>query len=359
MGRVGLAPELDVREGYAARAVHGESDYSGVESPSNGSFLTLPSHAASVLRRRYADLVLAMDVKTGPVERLLHVGSGEGGLLALVNSQLEVEAVGMEPMLAWAEVANDQGHVTLDIVPELSDGGERYDVVCEHHLINRLPEPRRHLRFLRRLLTDDGVLVLEVPNLLHAPRPLAGGYLSPLRPHLFTARSLRTMCERAGFRVMHLEEGTELRAICRPLRATESRSRELPVGAGSEAVFHAVRCNDMRIRLKRVMADKGPTPEVLRVAIRAYDLCTWAPGRADLAIEIAASLECVGRWDEAASWLRRSLLDRKDPDVACMAIRCEAVAKATRSSQQGASELLGPDLGERVANVARARMQVN
>ena len=79
MGRVGVAPELDIREGYAARAVHGESDYSGVESPSNGAFLTLPRHAASVLRRRYADLVLAMDLKEGEVKRLLHVGSGEGG----------------------------------------------------------------------------------------------------------------------------------------------------------------------------------------------------------------------------------------------------------------------------------------
>lgn len=359
MGRVGLGPELDIREGYAARAVHGESDYSGVESPSNGSFLTLPSHAASVLRRRYADLVLAMDLKTGPVERILHVGSGEGGLLALVKSQLEVEAVGMEPMLEWAKVANEHGHATLDYVPELADGDERYDLVCEHHLINRLPEPRRHLRFLRRLLTDEGVLVLEVPNLLHAPRPLSDGYLSPLRPHLFTGRSLRTILERAGFRVIHLEEGTELRAICRPLRATEQRARELPIGAASEAVYHAVRCNDLRIRLKRVMADKGPTPEVLRVATRAYEVCTWPPGRADLAIEIAASLEFADRWEEAATWLRRSLLDRKDPDVACMAIRCEAVAKASRSSQPGACELLGPDLGERAATVARARMQLN
>lgn len=359
MGRVGFSPELDIREGYAARAVHGESDYSGVESPSNGSFLTLPSHAASVLRRRYADLALAMDLKTGQMERMLHVGSGEGGLLALVKSNHEIEVVGMEPLLPWAEVANEHGHVTLDYVPELADGTDQYDLICEHHLINRLPEPRRHLRFLRRLLVEDGVLVIEVPNLLHAPRPLSEGYLSPLRPHLFTALSLKTMCERAGFRVMHLEEGAELRAICRPLRANESRSRELPIGATSEAVFHAVRCNDMRIRLKRVMADKGPTPEVLRVATRAYELCTWAPGRADFSIEIAASLERVNRWEEAACWLRRSLLDRKDADVACMAIRCEAIAKATRSSTQGVSELLGPDLGERVATATRTRMHVN
>ena len=363
MGRVGTRAELDVSQAYAARAVDGEIDFSGVESPSDGVFLATRPHAAAVLRRRLADLVLASDGidrdEARPLE-VLHVGSGEGALLSLVTARLEgAETTGMEPMMTWGTAANEAGVKTLDIVPELADGEQQYDLVAEHHLLHRMPEPRRHLRALAALVREGGRLVLEVPNLLHAPRPLSDGYLSAFRPHLFTARSLRTMCARAGLTVVHLDEGSELRVICTPMPRGERGPREVAPGPSSIAVFEAVRCNDLRIRLKRALAKQGPTPEIMRVGMRAHEACRWRPGRADLAIELAAALERAKRWDEAAAWLRRSLLDRKDPDVACMAIRCETVAKAMARGTRGTSVHVGPDLGERLGPVPQPRHHVN
>ena len=360
MGRVGLRPEIDVREAYAARAVNGEIDFSGVECPSDGSFLAFRSHAAAVLRRRVADLMLARELFEGEApSTLLHVGAGEGALLSMASTRMEVEAVGMEPMVAWATQGKEAGLHIMETVPELGDTTATFDLVAEHHLLNRIPEPRRHLRALCQLLSDEGILVLEVPNLLNAPRPLAGGYLSPLRPHVFTQRSLVTMCQRAGLEVLHVEEGVELRVFCRRLRRGATRDRSIPVGPSSEIVVKAVRSNDVRLRLKRVLAAKQATPEVMRVAARAYEVCTWTPGKADIAIEIAAALERAQRWEEAAVWLRRSLLDRKDPDVACMAIRCESVARAVARGQTGAGVTAGPELGGHISHGSPHPISIN
>lgn len=340
MGRVGLAPVMDLPTAYGVRGLPGEIDVSGQEHPDTGDFLLTPTDLAATLRRRLSDAGLALQLArrqlmTAGVERdqprLLHVASGEGGLLSLARRKFDVDVLGLEPWKAWYEAAVAADVPTLDLAPELLDGARKFDVILEHHLLMRVPEPRAHLRCLAERLDEHGILVIEVPNLLAAPRPLEDGYLSITRPHLFTARALKNLCRKVGLVTVHCTEGTELRVFCRHARPGETDEARVVDGPRVRDVVDVIQGNDLRIKLKRGLTLRGPVPELLTMARKIIDASRWPPARADIAIEVARALERSKDYRGAAFWLRESLDHRTDPEVACMAVRCETIARALAS----------------------------
>jgi len=344
MGRVGLAPVMDLPTAYGVRGLPGEIDVSGLEHPDTGAFMLTTADVAASLRRRLSDVGLALQIaKTQSARqgsaandaehqgdakpRLLHVGSGEGALLSWAARKFDVDPLGLEPWKAWYERAEAAGVPTLDLAPELLETGERFDVIVEHHLLMRVPHPRDHLRSLARRLAPHGVLVLEVPNLLAAPRPLEEGFLSVTRPHLFTARSLRNLCHKVDLVPVHVSDGTELRVFCRH-RLPDEKLPHVADGPRVRDVVEAIHGNDLRIKLKRGLTTRGPVPALIEMAERILAKCKFAPTKADLAIEVAKTFERHHDWAAAARWLRESLTHRADADVACMAVRCETLARA-------------------------------
>ena len=77
---------------------------------------------------------------------------------------------------------------------------ERFDLVSMSHVLEHLPDPVGMLRLIReKLLTDNGLLLLEVPNFYaHDSYELA--HLACYTPHTLT-EALRL----AGFKVVQLE----------------------------------------------------------------------------------------------------------------------------------------------------------
>lgn len=98
------------------------------------------------------------------------------------------------------------------------DGSQRYDAVAIWNTFEQLPEPRNVLRRAHAALHEGGIIAIRVPNgdfyatlrpyLSSRAAPVARALLAqnnlltfPYR-HGFTARSLRTLLERAGFTVV-------------------------------------------------------------------------------------------------------------------------------------------------------------
>ena len=82
----------------------------------------------------------------------------------------------------------------------------RADVVCMFHVIEHLLDPLDALAKTNQVLADDGLLVLETPNIESLARILFGKrctqYDAPRHICLFARRTLALCLEKAGFEIM-------------------------------------------------------------------------------------------------------------------------------------------------------------
>ncbi|MEE9384970.1 MAG: class I SAM-dependent methyltransferase [Nannocystaceae bacterium] len=326
--------EREVRAAYRTR-VYDDHECCALAEDENGQFAEGDTFLiTSTWQRRVEDLTeVLQSVPRDRPHRVLHVGSGDGRFLAMASRRHKIVAQGLEPWRPWIREAAARGvptrGCTIEEYATVADAcaDERFDVIVEHHLLEHLDDPRTHIRRLKQQLKADGVIIIEVPNLLRAYGSLEARFLQEAHAQVFTPRSLATLCFRAGLVPIHLDSDANMRVFCRLAIANSARPG-LPDGATVQAVFSSVWANDMRLTLKRALVHAGPTEEILRLAARTCERCDWAPGRADLELEVAIALEKAQRYADAVQWIRRSLHNRADPDVACILHRLQAMVRS-------------------------------
>jgi SAM-dependent methyltransferase len=138
------------------------------------------------------------DLRT--VDRHLDIGSSSGALLRAFRSKYQCMSAGIEPGEAYREFSRAAGDMVYSSQQELLETERgNFDLISMMHVLEHLPHPIAALDQLRQnLLTKDGHLLIEVPNLYeHASFELA---------HLFafSPRSLREILRRAGYRACWL-----------------------------------------------------------------------------------------------------------------------------------------------------------
>lgn len=142
----------------------------------------------------------ALELGTGNGDRMVELG-------ALVPS---VE--GLEPDARARAVAAGKGLTvhpgTAEDLPAELDG-RRFDFLLFAHVLEHCRDPVRALANARKLIAEDGVMVLETPNCAALGLAQAGaGWLwldVPRHLHFFTEASLTAFARRAGFRVLRVE----------------------------------------------------------------------------------------------------------------------------------------------------------
>jgi hypothetical protein len=272
-------------------------------------------------RRNDLERALAMIKPGRRAPRVLHVGTRDGRWLASVGRRLHVNAVALEPWLPWANEARMQGLRVHAAVIETWRTRAQFDVIAEHDLLPMLADPLAHLRSIAARLAPGGVALIEVPNLLRAVGVSTENVLCLDRAHWFTPRALVAMCRRAGLVVAAITNDERIRVWCHAGPASAC----VPPGPDADDVAQCVWGNDLRLQLKRALAQVGGGPGALVAAAEVHRHCTRAAIRADLAIEIANACERNGDFDGAAAWLSTSLADRPDPDVEVVARHLAAV----------------------------------
>ena len=104
---------------------------------------------------------------------------------------------------------------------QLSEHLGKFDLILARHVLEHTYDPTEFLSYLRSLLSESGVLVIEVPSLDTSLRLVFGkrwdGYYVPYHPLHFTKQSLAMAIEAAGMNV--LSAGTaEMPKMGRSLR---------------------------------------------------------------------------------------------------------------------------------------------
>lgn len=175
-------------------------DYYGEQEPAILSWdrLRLALHSTVLWHRRQT-------LRWRSPGRLLDVGCGDGDFLAALEKR-GWEVHGCEFSRTAAGLARSKG-IEVHQGPLSSAGYPAgfFDVVTLWHVLEHLPEPARDLTVVHRLLKDDGLLVIEVPDSASPTFHLCGRSWFPLDVprHLqhFTPTTLDAMLDRAGLRV--------------------------------------------------------------------------------------------------------------------------------------------------------------
>lgn len=156
-------------------------------------------------------------------KRFFDFGCGAGGFMVEAE-KAGFEVMGLELSRELAQHVRDtygypvfQGLVTA---PEFA--GESFDLIVSSQVFEHLVDPRASLLELKEHLNRPGLLLIELPNLLHIREKLKKGRIMD-DSHLFyfSASSLPRMLTDAGFRVLEIQQGL------RPYRVL-GRTRPFP-----------------------------------------------------------------------------------------------------------------------------------
>jgi SAM-dependent methyltransferase len=132
-------------------------DYKGRSTP---SLRHIARSARGALNRYRA---LAPYLKRGA--RVLDAGAG-GGEVVYVLRKLGFDASGLEPDEQYARHAREALDVPVatGFVQDVTFPSDTFDVVTMYHALEHVEDPAAILLRLRSWIADDGVLLIEVPN---------------------------------------------------------------------------------------------------------------------------------------------------------------------------------------------------
>ncbi len=182
-----------------------ESRYEEGEVPAESKKLKPRNqlHYAFMLRQ------IARLLPPGSGRRLLDFGCGAGGfLVAARDAGFDVMGLELNRELA-AHVVNTYGiPVFQGVATDPGFASERFHLILSSQVFEHLVDPRATLLELRRHLLPPGLILIEVPNLLHIRERLDKGRIMD-DSHLFyfSAKSLNRMLEDAGFTVLKVQQG--------------------------------------------------------------------------------------------------------------------------------------------------------
>jgi predicted TPR repeat methyltransferase len=153
-----------------------------------------------IQRRRANHLLDRLTQHATSFSHHLDIGSSTGMLLEQVRERFKSQPVGVELADTYRNYAHNRG---LEVYPTLGDlpgtYEKQFDLITMVHVLEHLIEPRKNLVIIReRWLSDDGLLLVEVPNLFfHATFEF---------PHLthFYAGTLSAMLEQSGYKITQL-----------------------------------------------------------------------------------------------------------------------------------------------------------
>ena len=149
-----------------------------------------------------------------PGARLMDIGAGEGDFLSLARDTYSVS--GIEFSEHGVRAAKER--YNLDLIQggadKLSSVPEQLDVIHLHHVFEHLLNPSAFLQLAHDKLTQDGLLVIEVPNQFNSlidriksavGRPhISHGLHAIHHPYFYSVESLRRLLPKHGFQILHL-----------------------------------------------------------------------------------------------------------------------------------------------------------
>ena len=154
---------------------------------------------------------------------VLDIGCGRGELLELLKEK-DVLARGVDANPAQVQLCGDLGldvfcEDAFDYLQEQSEGS--FSVVTAMHIVEHLPLPvlMRFLKEIKRVLCDQGLVVLETPNPSNVLVGSCNFYLDPTHLNPLPPQLMQFLLEEFGFCVVEIVPLNP--AECQPVEGTD------------------------------------------------------------------------------------------------------------------------------------------
>ncbi|AVQ13762.1 Methyltransferase domain protein [Leptospira santarosai] len=166
-GRVRDNPELDIWECNGCGLVYLSSlnhitehhyENSGMHGSEVVSVLSWLRESDPDDERRYNFLRSKLMDK-----RLLDFGCGAGGFLLKALKETSISE-GIELELRLQEHYKEKGLKVWTNLEKVINTNRKFDIITAFHVIEHLTDPRKTISQLASMLSDDGELIIEVPN---------------------------------------------------------------------------------------------------------------------------------------------------------------------------------------------------
>lgn len=147
--------------------------------------------------------------------RVLEIGAGYGHNLAYIKHQSNCIIEGIEPSREGANNAEKSyGIKTFNGFLEDFESEKKYDIIILSHVFEHFFNPTEALFIIRKLINEEGVLFIEVPNILEPnPRKHKLGWFSKEHISYFSKDKLNYMLKLNGFDMFRCEEKNYLRTL--------------------------------------------------------------------------------------------------------------------------------------------------
>ena len=157
------------------------------------------------LEKRYSE-ILRQNPKT---KRVLDIGCGAGIYLDFLRSKgLEVEGIEISPWgykMATKKLGLKVHNKPID---KLSVPSKKFDVITMYDVLEHTTNPMGFLEDVKEWLADDGILIINLPNLGSVIARAAGKYWNKLAPpdHTFHFKKagLKKLLEKANYSVENI-----------------------------------------------------------------------------------------------------------------------------------------------------------
>ncbi len=189
------------------------------ESPNKGlrENVVSPKLLEQLGKERMQQIFDAVDIDFKN-KRVLDVGCGYGHLLYAIQQEHNATVMGIEPSPKVAELGTKMFGVEIQpILLEEFEPEEGFDIVLCNHTLEHVDDPVGFLNSLKNVLSDDGVLYVEVPNVM---KPTGGFTLDAFlyNEHLqtFSEDNLSKLFNSSGLGVLDYDATTFLKFLVKP-----------------------------------------------------------------------------------------------------------------------------------------------
>lgn len=153
-------------------------------------------------------------------KKAIEIGSCRGDFLDVLE-RLGFDSIGLENSAESVNISQSKGHKVKEGYIEdcFDEINEKYSLVVCNNFLEHQPRTKKFLKCLRKIIHNDGILYLSVPNLKYL---LGKSCLYEfVADHLvyFTSETLKTALEQNGFEVLEQKEknnGNDLVIIAKP-----------------------------------------------------------------------------------------------------------------------------------------------
>ncbi|GAC1419431.1 MAG: hypothetical protein NVSMB67_09610 [Flavisolibacter sp.] len=152
------------------------------------------------------------------VKRVLDVGCGAGAFGISLKQKLGCEVWGIEPVSeAAGEAKNVLDKVFIGLFEDcITTIDTKFDLICFNDVLEHMPNPWSSLEKTRRLLSDTGIIMASIPNILHYHeffeilfkrdfRYSEAGIMDKTHLRWFTRKSIIRMFDECGYKTVNIK----------------------------------------------------------------------------------------------------------------------------------------------------------